>query len=106
MQVTGETLERAMAVLGGNPTVPEPEPEPGDEPAAGCGPDEQRVPDEARTADRTDAADATGPLEATGTTAATSPTDPPHQSIDTDDGAANGGEVPRQPRRRSHLRGL
>jgi len=32
MQVTGETLERAMAVLEGHTTEPEPAPDPADEP--------------------------------------------------------------------------
>ncbi|MFJ9417643.1 hypothetical protein ACIRPT_26240 [Streptomyces sp. NPDC101227] len=32
MQITGETLERAMAVLEGHATEPEPEPETTDEP--------------------------------------------------------------------------
>ncbi|AOP47844.1 hypothetical protein [Streptomyces lydicus] len=88
MQVTGETLERAMAVLAGHATTPASEPEAGAPDGSGADPDERaEQPDEADPADTSDTTpEATGPAPDTGRP------------------ATPGAGHPA--RRRNHLRGL
>lgn len=87
MEITGETLERAMAVLEGRPTVPEPEPEHEAEPA-----DEGEPAVDGEPEAQSDEPDEPG---GTGTDS---------EAIEGDVAAAR--DVRRAPGRRSHLRGL
>ncbi|MFE1176801.1 hypothetical protein [Streptomyces sp. NPDC058773] len=95
MQVTGETLERAMAVLEGHTAQPAPQPETAEQPNAaevsclrisGPGPE-------------TETGGATG-AEATGAT------DTAGESSNADTEKASDPGAPRTPRQRGHLRGL
>ncbi|UKY47727.1 hypothetical protein [Streptomyces inhibens] len=94
MQVTGESLERAMAVLQGHPTDsgPEPEPEPGREQELGQGPGLGRglEPESASEPDENGAVDDTG-TSSEGSEADATPAEPDARPT---------------PQRRSHLRGL
>ncbi|MEU5600063.1 hypothetical protein [Streptomyces lydicus] len=86
MQVTGETLERAMAVLAGHPTTPDSEPEPETAPPAGLGADADEQGEQPDGADTSETTPEGGPAPGTGRSA--------------------GPDTGHPPRRRSHLRGL
>ncbi|MEJ8654358.1 hypothetical protein WKI65_41560 [Streptomyces sp. MS1.AVA.3] len=81
MQVTGETLERAMAALEGRPTAPGPQSEPHSDPDPGPAPDENG---EANAAD----------------------VDSAHGESNAGGGNAAMPDGRRAPKRRNHLRGL
>ncbi|MGG7569154.1 hypothetical protein [Streptomyces sirii] len=85
IQITGETLERAMAVLGGEPTPPEPATEPSPAPGHDSEPEADR--------NRQDEPDTNSTSGVIG-----SDTEP--------DGDAAAPDSRRKPRRRNHLRGL
>ncbi|REK87006.1 hypothetical protein DY245_29245 [Streptomyces inhibens] len=84
MQVTGESLERAMAVLQGHPTDSGPEPEPGRASGRGLEPESASEPDE------------NGAVDDTGTSS---------EGSETDAAPAEPDARP-TPQRRPHLRGL
>ncbi|MFI1351743.1 hypothetical protein ACH4UR_36535 [Streptomyces lydicus] len=86
MQVTGETLERAMAVLAGHPTTADSEPEPETAPAAGPGADADEPGEQPDEADPSETTPEGGPVPGPGRSA--------------------GPDTGHPPRRRSHLRGL
>ncbi|MFD8325479.1 hypothetical protein [Streptomyces lydicus] len=86
MQVTGETLERAMAVLAGHSTTPDSEPEPETTHPAGLGTDADEQGEQPDGADASETTPEAGPAPGTGRSAGPGTGHPPH--------------------RRSHLRGL
>ncbi len=86
MQVTGETLERAMAVLAGHSTTPDSAPEPETAPPAGLGTDADEQGEQPDGADASEPTPEAGPAPDTGRSAGPDTGHPPH--------------------RRSHLRGL
>ncbi|WP_127149034.1 hypothetical protein [Streptomyces lydicus] len=87
MQVTGETLERAMAVLEGHTTAPTPHSE------------RATKPDAAENSDRENGEAENGQAEEAGTVGET-------DESNTDSEKASKPDARRTPRKRGHLRGL
>ncbi|MET8018902.1 hypothetical protein [Streptomyces decoyicus] len=85
MQVTGETLERAMAALEGRTTTPGPQSEPHADPAPGPAPD---------------------PAPAGNGEADAADVDSAHSESDEGGETATMPDGRRTPKRRNHLRGL
>ncbi|MFE0186455.1 hypothetical protein [Streptomyces sp. NPDC058989] len=100
IEITGETLERAMAVLGGELTPPEPAPEPSPAP----GHDSEHDADRSRRGEP-DTDGTTDPAGATDTTGATGATGAISAGTETDGDTAT-PYVQRKRQRRNHLRGL
>ncbi|MFF8902915.1 hypothetical protein ACF082_36250 [Streptomyces lydicus] len=96
MQVTGETLERAMAVLAGHSTTPASEPEPETAPPAGLGTDAEEQGEQPDGADASDTITEAGPAPDTTPEAGPAP----------GTGRSAGPDTGHPPHRRSHLRGL